>query len=134
MPLWLMSSCFGSCPLAVPPVRLLELASGRRLMVHFPWNLPWSCKACARRRLTSAQVVRYAAWRRFTSLLCRLAFKRKLWHHLGRWLNDIKHCGLASTPVVRYTAQRRLWHDLSCWLKDIKHVERLRSCPVTPND
>ena len=62
----------------------------------------WACRRWPRRQATALQGVPFTAqaassaevslrWLRLSGALLRLAFKRRLWAHLGRWLRAVKN-------------------------------------------
>ena len=62
----------------------------------------WVCRRWPRRQATALQGVPFTPhtasseevilrWLRLSGQLLRLAFKRRLWAHLGRWLRAVKH-------------------------------------------
>ena len=75
------------------------------------WWMFWVCRRWPRRQATALQGVPFTAqaasaaevslrWLRLSGELLRLAFKKRLWAHLGRWLRAVKNGVRQQTAIA----------------------------------
>ena len=98
-------STFGESRLTIGSVPFGSRRRGREDPLNYfidSWWMFWVCRRWPRRQASALQGVpstphpafaeeTVLRWLRLSGELLRLAFKRRLWAHLGRWLRAIKN-------------------------------------------